>query len=439
MEQVLQSLADKQAPIGIVGLGYVGLPLACLLATKFKVVGYDLNARRIAELRDGIDTTREVEDRSKLLQDTLHFTTDPTELGACPVVIVAVPTPIDEHRKPDLRPIVSASKTVGSVMQPGSIVIFESTVYPGLTESVCRTYLEESSGLTYKKGFFLGYSPERVNPGDKEHTIEKITKVVSGCTPEVTRILEGIYGSVISAGIHIAPNIATAEAAKVIENTQRDINIALINELSIIFERMGLDTLDVLKAAKTKWNFLDFRPGLVGGHCIGVDPYYLTHAAEGLGLNPQVILSGRRINDQMGAFVGEKTLKMILGGNKNSSQHLNVAILGVTFKENVPDLRNTKVVDIASYLESFGVNVHLCDPIADSNDFEHEYGRPLKNWDDVPACDAVIVAVAHEEIKRSYGLPTLLKKLNGNKVVVDIKGLFEKQQARELGVKMWRL
>lgn len=439
MDQLFKLLENKQAPIAVVGLGYVGLPLACLLAKKFKVVGFDISKRRIDELRDGIDTTKEIENLATLKQENLLYTTDPKALAECRVVIVAVPTPIDEYKKPDLGPVISASKIVGANMQVGTTVVFESTVYPGLTETVCKNELEASSGLKYQQDFFLGYSPERVNPGDREHTIDKITKVVAGCTFEVTALLEKIYGSVITAGIHTAPNIATAEAAKVIENTQRDINIALINELSIIFEKMGLDTLEVLKAAKTKWNFLDFKPGLVGGHCIGVDPYYLTYAAEGLGINPQVILSGRRINDQMGSFLGEKTLRLILGDNQNTSKRIDVAILGVTFKENVPDLRNTKVVDIATYLKSFGVNVHLCDPIADTEDFYHEYGLELTSWDKIPTCDAIIVAVAHQEIRNQYSIKRISEKLNNNKVLVDVKGLFDKGQAAESGLKVWCL
>lgn len=439
MDALLAKIQSKETPIGVVGLGYVGLPLACLLATKFKVVGFDINARRVAELRDGIDVTKEVTDRNRLVQDSLYYTTAPQELEQCKVIIVAVPTPINSYKQPDLFPVISASQTVGKVLKPGTIVCFESTVYPGLTETVCKTELEKASDMTYGKDFFLGYSPERVNPGDKLHTIEKIIKVVSGCNPAVTKVLSNIYGAVIEAGIHVAPNIATAEAAKVIENTQRDLNIALINELSIIFERMGLDTQDVLAAAKTKWNFLDFKPGLVGGHCIGVDPYYLISCAEGLGLHPQVIGAGRRINDNMAKFVGEKTLRMILDNNQNASKQIDVTILGVTFKENVPDLRNTKVVDVADYLESFGVKVHLVDPVADPAEFKHEYNRTLIKWEDAPKSDAIIVAVGHEEVKKQFTLDVLASKLNGNNVLVDLKGLYDKSKISADKFNYWRL
>lgn len=438
MQHVLKSLKAQESSIGVVGLGYVGLPLASILADKYKVIGFDINAKRVQELRDGIDRTREVEDKKKLLNPNLTYTTDAKMLKQCSVVIVAVPTPVDEFKKPDLTPVLSASRTVGANMVPGTIVVFESTVYPGVTEGVCKNALEAASGMKYGKDFYLGYSPERVNPGDKDHTIDKIVKVVSGCTPEVLDVLAEIYGSVITAGVHRAPNIATAEAAKVIENTQRDINIALMNELSQIFEKIGLDTLDVLAASATKWNFMGFKPGLVGGHCIGVDPYYLTHLAESIGIHPQVILAGRRINDNTGRFVAQKTLKMLADGQYSFPP--TIGILGVTFKENVPDLRNTKVIDVVQELEQYGAKVHMFDPIADGEEFHEEYGRSLTAWDKIPQCDALILGVAHQVFKDEFPMKRLLEKLNPKtKLIVDIKGMLSRAEAEKAGVKVWRL
>lgn len=439
MQSVMQQLRAKEAPIGIVGLGYVGLPLACLFAEKYRVVGLDINTQRVKELSEGVDLTREVQDKEKLLNKNLSYTTDPKSLSDCPVIVVAVPTPVDRFKKPDLTPLISASTSVGKVMKRGTTVVFESTVYPGLTEDVCRKKLEEASGLTFGKDFFLGYSPERVNPGDKLHTIERIVKVVAGSNAQVTDTLCELYSSVITAGIHRAPNIATAEAAKVIENTQRDINIALINELATLFDRVGLDTQEVLAAARTKWNFLDFKPGLVGGHCIGVDPYYLTYLAEGIGLHPQLISSGRRINDDMAQFVAKKTLSLILGDSEAPSNPVNVGILGVTFKENVPDIRNTRVVDIVASLEEFGAKVHLFDPVVHAAEFEEEYHRQLTSWHALPKCDALILAVQHEVFTKEYPLERLIEKLGPIKVVVDVKGVLSREKAKELGVTLWRL
>lgn len=438
MEELFGKLEKQEAKIGVVGLGYVGLPLACLLAEKFSVVGFDINETRVAELRDGIDRTKEIEDHGRLTNPNIKFTCEQEALKECPLIIVAVPTPITTFKVPDLNPLISASRTVGKTISAGSVVVFESTVYPGLTESVCGKCIEETSGLKSGKDFYLGYSPERVNPGDKLHTIDKIVKVVSGQTPEVLKLLSSVYGAVISAGIHEAPSIATAEAAKVIENTQRDLNIALVNELSMLFERIGLDTLDVLTAASTKWNFLNFRPGLVGGHCIGVDPYYLTHLADGVGFHPQVIMAGRRINDGMGKFVAEKTIRLCLNNEKHSSRQLVVGILGVTFKENVPDLRNSKVLDVVEVLESFGVKVYLIDPVANGHEFKEEYGRDLVEWDLMPTCDALILAVQHDYFKTNYSLEKLSQKLNGKKVIVDIKGMLSRDEATENGVQLWR-
>lgn len=439
LDKIEQKLQTRTAPIGIVGLGYVGLPLACLFAEKYKVVGFDVNRRRISELRDGVDRTREIENKERLLNKNLTYTADPSELSQCPVIIVAVPTPIDNFKKPDLGLVEAASKTVGKVLKPGTIVVFESTVYPGVTEKLCGSILTKESGLKLNVDFWLGYSPERVNPGDKEHTIDKIMKVVSGSTLEAARVLSSVYGSVITAGIHTAPSIATAEAAKVIENTQRDLNIALVNELAMLFDRIGLDTLDVLQAANTKWNFLPFRPGLVGGHCIGVDPYYLTHLAESVNFHPQAILSGRRINDSMSEFIANKAMGLILNSGQDIKGKVKIGILGATFKENIPDIRNTKVLGIAETLEQYGVQVFIFDPVADKEEFEHEYGRKLFSWDEIPVCDALILTVQHDIFRQEFGLPRLLTKLNGKKIILDVKSVLPRAEAQKLGMKIWRL
>jgi UDP-N-acetyl-D-galactosamine dehydrogenase len=439
LKMVTQELKDRKKAIGVVGLGYVGLPLACLLAKKFKVVGFDINERRVAELQKGFDRTKEVTDEAMLLQTNLKYSTNPSDLGECPVIICAVPTPVDNYKKPDLSPVEAASRTVGQILTKGTIVVFESTVFPGVTEKICGPILEKHSKLKRGTDFFLGYSPERVNPGDKERTIDKITKVVAGENADVADVLCDLYGSVIQAGVHRAANIMTAEAAKVIENTQRDLNIGLINELATIFDEIGLDTNDVLTAAGTKWNFLPFKPGLVGGHCIGVDPYYLTHMAEGLGLHPQVISAGRRINDSMGGFVADKALRLILKSGLEIRTPLKVGILGATFKENVPDVRNTKVIDVALKLENAGVEVFFVDPIADADEFRHEYHRELTPWDKLPVCDAMVLAVQHEYFVRDLPLKTLLTKLTSSRILLDLKNVINRQEAEELGVCLWRL
>ncbi len=439
IKDIFSKLETKVGSIGVVGLGYVGLPLACLLAKKFRVVGFDINKKRIAQLKDGIDRTHEVESRGDLLNQSLSFSSEADSLSECLVIIVAVPTPVDKFNVPDLTPVVSASKTVGKILKKGTVVVYESTVYPGVTEDICGRHLEKESGLKCGTDFFLGYSPERVNPGDKNHTIDKIVKVVSGSTPEVAQLLKDVYGAIVSAGIHVAPNIKTAEASKVIENTQRDINIALINELAKIFDRVGIDTLEVLEAAGTKWNFLPFRPGLVGGHCIGVDPYYLTTLAQSLGYHPEVILAGRRINDKMGEFVAEKTISLVLKGKARPQEKIKIGILGVTFKENIPDIRNTKVIDVAEALEKLGSEVHLIDPLADGEEFEEEYGRKIVNFADLPVCDAIIYAVSHDVFKKEYPLARIIEKLTDSKIVLDLKGVLDRDIAKKLGVTIWRL
>lgn len=432
-----ESFLNKQDKIAVIGLGYVGLPLAVHLARHFAVVGFDVAEVRVAELRAGRDHTREVNE-ADLAAVSLHYTADPADLAACRLFIVAVPTPIDGHRIPDLTPVRRAFATVGQQMGRGSCVVLESTVYPGVTEEIGVPILEEASGLVCGRDFTVGYSPERINPGDKERTLEKIVKVVSGWDGETAVFLAQIYGQVVEAGIHIAPSIRVAEAAKVIENTQRDLNIALMNELSLIFDHMGIDTLDVLAAAGTKWNFLPFQPGLVGGHCIGVDPYYLTFKAEALGYHPQMILAGRRINDRMGKYVAEKTVKLLIAAGKQV-QGSRVAVLGLTFKENVPDLRNTRVIDIVRELQDYQVNVLVHDPCADAEEAQQLYGLTLFDLADLTEVDALIVAVGHREYT-ALGLGGLAEYCAAEKpILVDVKGSFAAVEAERMGFKYWRL
>ncbi|ALE17886.1 UDP-glucose dehydrogenase [Altererythrobacter epoxidivorans] len=382
--------------LAVIGLGYVGLPLAVEFGKRRAVVGFDINEGRIAELREGKDSTQEVEPAELAEAAHLSFTCDPADIADCRIYIVTVPTPIDAHKRPDLTPLIKASETVGKVLKRGDIVIYESTVYPGATEEDCVPVLERVSGLTFNEDFFCGYSPERINPGDKEHRLPTIRKVTSGSTPEVADTVDALYGEIITAGTHKAPSIKVAEAAKVIENTQRDLNIALINELAIIFNKMGIDTLSVLEAAGTKWNFLPFRPGLVGGHCIGVDPYYLTHKAEAIGYHPHVILAGRRINDGMGQFVADTLVREMLK-RRLPVNGARVLMLGLTFKENCPDLRNTRVVDVIAALEDYGVEVDVFDPWADGAQAHEEYRIDLVKAPEPGAYDAIIGAVAHRE------------------------------------------
>ncbi len=432
----IQELREKRVPLAVVGLGYVGLPLACALARHFDVIGFDIGKKRIEELRQGHDRTGEVND-ADLTASSLHFTHEPADLAKAGVLIVAVPTPIDAHRNPDLSPLTSASRTVGANMRRDAVVVFESTVYPGVTEDICLPILEKASGLAGNRDFTVGYSPERINPGDKVHTVDKIVKVVSGSTPETLELLAEVYGAVVPAGIHKAPSIKVAEAAKVIENTQRDLNIALMNELAVIFDRLNIDTLDVLKAAGTKWNFLPFRPGLVGGHCIGVDPYYLTFKAQEAGYNPEVILAGRRINDGMGTYVAQKTVKLLAKAGK-AVTGARVGIFGLTFKENVPDLRNTRVLDICAELADYSIDVAVHDPLADPAEALEEYGLRLTPLNEMIHLDAVVFAVAHDAYA-DIRLSDFLSRCTAPAVVLDLKGLWACREAENPAVHYWRL
>lgn len=382
--------------IAIIGLGYVGLPLAVEFGKKYPVLGFDINKARLAELSKGHDSTLEVDDQELAEAKHLTYSSSLDDLKACNVFIVTVPTPINEHKQPDLTPLIKASETIGKVLKQGDIVIYESTVYPGATEEDCVPVLERVSGLTFNKDFFCGYSPERINPGDKEHRVTTILKVTSGSTPEVAETVDQLYRSIITAGTHKASSIKVAEAAKVIENTQRDVNIGLINELALIFNKLGIDTEEVLKAAGTKWNFLPFRPGLVGGHCIGVDPYYLTHKAQSVGYHPEIILAGRRLNDGMGAYVASQLVKAMLK-KRIHVEGSRVLVLGLTFKENCPDLRNTKVVDIISELQDYGVSVDCYDPWINAAEAQHEYGITPVSEPATGAYDGIVLAVAHKE------------------------------------------
>ena len=423
--------------IAVVGLGYVGLPLAVEFGKLYKTIGLDLSAAKIESYRNHIDPTGEVSPAD--LKASVHFscTTDPTALRDADFIIVAVPTPVDEAHQPDFTPLVKSSESVGKNLKRGAIVVYESTVYPGATEEVCIPILEKQSGMKWKTDFFVGYSPERINPGDKERTVTKITKVVSGDTPATLAKVAEIYGAVIKAGVYPASSIAVAEAAKVIENTQRDLNIALMNELAVIFHRVGIDTLEVLKAAGTKWNFLPFRPGLVGGHCIGVDPYYLTHKAEMLGYTPQVILAGRRINDGMGKYIAEQTVKQMISAG-SSIKGAKVNVLGLTFKENCPDLRNSKVVDIINELKTYGVEVFVHDPEGDPAEAMHEYGVVLTKWDDLPLADAIVAAVAHQQYQ-DKPMAELAAKVVPKGCFVDVKSAFDPAAVAAAGLQLWRL
>ncbi|HET7525672.1 MAG TPA: nucleotide sugar dehydrogenase [Burkholderiaceae bacterium] len=423
--------------IAVVGLGYVGLPLAVEFGKKYRTIGLDLSVEKVEAYQRHIDPTGEVSTADLKAAAQLKATTDAAALKDADFIVVAVPTPVDEAHIPDFSPLVGASTAVGRNLKKGAIVVYESTVYPGATEEVCIPLLEKHSGMKWQQDFFVGYSPERINPGDKQHTLTRITKVVSGDTPATLEKVAEVYSSIIAAGVHKASSIKVAEAAKVIENTQRDLNIALVNELSLIFHRIGIDTLEVLQAAGTKWNFLPFRPGLVGGHCIGVDPYYLTHKAETLGYHPQVILAGRRINDGMGKYIAEQTVKqMIQAGFSVKGAH--IIVLGLTFKENCPDLRNSKVIDVIHELESYGATVHVHDPVAESAEAEHEYGVKLVPWEHLPKANAIVAAVAHKEFAE-HPLDQVLAKLASGGVYVDVKCTADLQALRARGVNVWRL
>ena len=417
----------QQLRIGVIGLGYVGLPLAVEFGKKYPTVGFDVNEARVAELREGRDSTLEVAPEELASVEHLDYSADSEDLAACNFYIVTVPTPVGNDNRPILSPLRNASRTLSTVLQPGDVVVYESTVYPGATEEFCVPFLEEGSGLSMNRDFFVGYSPERINPGDKQHTVTRILKVTSGSTPEAAEFIDAVYRSIITAGTHLASSIKVAEAAKVIENTQRDVNIALINELAMIFERVGIDTEEVLEAAGTKWNFLPFRPGLVGGHCIGVDPYYLTYKAQQLGYHPQMILAGRRINDNMPQYISARIMKKMIAAGIQPLD-ARVLILGLTFKENCPDLRNTKVIDIVHELGTYGTSVAVHDPWADAAEAKAAYGLDLIETPEAGAYDVVVLAVAHEQFGalgekgiRAYGKP--------GSVLYDVKYLLRKDES----------
>jgi UDP-N-acetyl-D-galactosamine dehydrogenase len=422
--------------VAVVGLGYVGLPLAVEFGKKYRTIGYDLSESKIASYKNYCDPTGEVSTADLRGATKLTVSTDAKTIGDADVIIIAVPTPVDEAHIPDFSPLVGSSTTVGQYMKKGAIVVYESTVYPGATEEVCIPLLEQHSGMKWKEDFHVGYSPERVNPGDRERTITRIVKVVSGDDQATLNTVGDLYESVITAGVHRAASIKVAEAAKVIENTQRDLNIALMNELAIIFDKLDIDTLDVLQAAGTKWNFLPFRPGLVGGHCIGVDPYYLTHKAEMLGYHPQVILAGRRINDSMAVYVAQQTVKHMISAGSNI-KGAKVIVLGLTFKENCPDLRNSKVADLVYELMEYGCELIVHDPIAEPEDAMHEYGISLTPWEQLPEADALIAAVSHHQYLE-MPISKLLTKLKPNGVFMDIKAAYPDLRSQEQ-VSLWRL
>lgn len=423
--------------VAVIGLGYVGLPLVVAFGKKVRTIGFDISVPKVESCKKGVDPSRELPDEELAAATHAVYTADPAMLAEADMIIVAVPTPVDEAHIPDFRPLIGSSTSVGRHMKKGATVVYESTVYPGATEEVCIPVLEKESGLKWKRDFNVGYSPERINPGDKEHTLTKILKIVSGDTPETLDKVAKLYEQIIIPGVHRASSIKAAEAAKVIENTQRDLNIALMNELAIIFDKLGIDTSEVLEAAGTKWNFLKFKPGLVGGHCIGVDPYYLTHKAEMLGYHPQVILAGRRINDSMGKFIAEQTIKhMIAGGSTIKGAKVNV--LGLTFKEDCGDLRNSKVIDIINELKSYGVEVNVTDPQAEAEEAMHEYGVKLRSWDELPQADAVVAAVAHREYKK-LSAADFAKKLTPGGAFIDVKAAFDGAAIAAAGYKLWRL
>jgi len=438
---IYAGIKNGKEKVAVVGLGYVGFPLAMEFGKIVKTIGFDLSERRINELKRGYDSTNEISPEEIKAAKHLRLTTDPKELRQARFIIVAVPTPITKNKQPDLYCVISASEIVGKNLAKGSIVVFESTVYPGVTEDVCLPILEKCSGLKYPREFKLGYSPERINPGDKEHTLSNIVKVVSGCDKETLDEVANIYGMVVKAGVYKAESIKVAEAAKVIENTQRDLNIALMNELAVIFHKMGIDTLSVLAAAGTKWNFIRMRPGLVGGHCIGVDPYYLTFKAEELGYHPQVILAGRKINDNMGKYIAEQTVKHLIEADK-AVKGAKVLVAGITFKENVNDIRNSRVIDIINELKEYGIAVMVADPLANAEAVEHEYGIKLIKYSKNIKSDAIIIAVNHDLFRQEFTLSRLESHMSAGKhrgVVVDVKGIFSPEIFKNSKLLYWRL
>jgi UDP-N-acetyl-D-glucosamine/UDP-N-acetyl-D-galactosamine dehydrogenase len=425
------------ATVAVVGLGYVGLPLAVAFGKERLTIGFDLSKKRVESVRHLVDATGEVETADLMQAKHLRATVDPSDLAKAQFIIVAVPTPITSARQPDLQPLEAASETVGRYMKPGATVIYESTVYPGATEEVCVPVLEKFSGMRWRQDFHVAYSPERINPGDREHTFSKILKVVSGDDADTLEQVAQLYASVVKAGVYRASSIKVAEAAKVIENTQRDLNIAFVNELAIIFEKLGIDTTEVLRAAQTKWNFLPFRPGLVGGHCIGVDPYYLTHKAELVGYHPEVILAGRRINDNMGSHIARKTVQQMIHAGR-SIKGARVNILGFTFKENVPDIRNSKVIDIVRELNEFGVQTYVHDPLASNEEALVEYGVRLCSWRDLPAADALVLAVSHKPYLEMTPA-ALMEKIVRCGCLIDVKAVCDADVFRREGLSVWRL
>lgn len=437
---MFNDLKDKREKISVIGLGYVGLPLAIEFAKKYDVVGFDVNTRKLDKYFSGIDVTEEVGDEA-IQNTTMKFTNQENELRNCKFHVVAVPTPINSDKTPNLNPVIGASKTVGRNLTKGSIVVYESTVYPGTTDEVCIPILEEESGLKFGVDFKVGYSPERINPGDKINTLTKITKVVSGSDEDALKIISKIYDSIIEAGVHMAESIKVAEAAKVIENSQRDINIAFMNELSMVFNKMGIDTKAVLEAAGTKWNFLKFTPGLVGGHCIGVDPYYFTYKAEQLGYHSQIILSGRKINDDMGKYVASNIVKQLIKAEQ-PIKGAKIAILGITFKEDCPDVRNTKVIDIINELEEFGIDVLVHDPVANKEEVWNEYRLNLVDKEAIRNLNGLVLAVPHNIFSSEYDLEffdTLYSDINKSKVLIDIKGMLDKNECRDRDYLYWSL
>lgn len=423
--------------VAVIGLGYVGLPLVVEFGKSMPVIGFDIVEAKVAKCQAGTDPSREIPDEEMQAATHATYTSDAAQLSAADYLIVAVPTPVDDAHIPDFRPLIGASKAIGAHLKKGAIVIYESTVYPGATEEICIPELEKASGLKWKRDFFVGYSPERINPGDREHMLTNVVKVVAGDTAETLERVANLYERIVKPGVHRCTSIKAAEACKVIENTQRDLNIALMNELAIIFDKISIDTAEVLEAAGTKWNFLRFKPGLVGGHCIGVDPYYLTHKAEMLGYHPQVILAGRRINDGMGKYIAEQTVKQMIGGG-SYVKGAKVNVLGLTFKENCPDLRNSKVIDIIQELKSYGIEVFVHDAEADAEEAMHEYGVKLLPWDELPRADAIVAAVAHNEYKSLTASDFTRKVVKGGNFI-DVKANFDEKELQANGIKVWRL